>query len=125
MSPFYGMDSLYGQAIGLFSMANVISLLTLILSHVVYGLVSRKLAGKKGYEGYFWTGFLLGIIGLIYVAGLPVNRRRSRRRYADAQAMAEELGELLARLDGFGVSPSALWEAGAARLRRERAPQGE
>ena len=48
MSPFYGMDSLYGQAIGLFSMANVISLLTLILSHVVYGLVSRKLAGKKG-----------------------------------------------------------------------------
>ena len=93
MSPFYGMDSLYGQAIGLFSMANVISLLTLILSHVVYGLVSRKLAGKKGYEGYFWTGFLLGIIGLIYVAGLPVNRRRSRRRYADDDYETTDEGE--------------------------------
>ncbi len=93
MNPFYGMDSLYGQAIGLFSMANVISLLTLILSHVVYGLVSRKLAGKKGYEGYFWTGFLLGIIGLIYVAGLPVNRRRSRRRYADDDYGTTDEGE--------------------------------
>ena len=90
MSPFYGMDSLYGQAIGLFSMANVISLLTLILSHVVYGLVSRKLAGN---EGYFWTGFLLGIIGLIYVAGLPVNRRRSRRRYADDDYGTTDEGE--------------------------------
>ena len=79
MSPFYGMD--------------VISLLTLILSHVVYGLVSRKLAGKKGYEGYFWTGFLLGIIGLIYVAGLPVNRRHSRRRYADDAYETADEGE--------------------------------
>ena len=61
MSPFYGMDSLYGQAIGLFSMANVISLLTLLLSHVVYGLVSHKLAGKKGYEGYFGRGFCWGL----------------------------------------------------------------
>lgn len=48
-----------------------------------------------------------------------------RRRYEDARAMDAELSELMSRLDSFGVSLSALWEAGAARLRRERAPQGE
>ena len=35
------------------------------------GALSSTLAAKKGYSGYFWTGFLLGIWGLIYVAGLP------------------------------------------------------
>lgn len=38
------------------------------------GLLSRNLARKKGYTGYFWTGFFLLVLGLIYVAGLPDNR---------------------------------------------------
>ena len=97
------------------------------------------LSGRRLREGEAASGgFRRGLAGLPCLAGVPQSAASKaaeillralhalpRRRYADAQAMAEELGELLARLDGFGVSPSALWEAGAARLRRERAPQGE
>lgn len=43
----------------------------LCLVGFVCGTISQKLANKKHYKGYFWTGFFLGIIGLIYVAGLP------------------------------------------------------
>ena len=32
----------------------------------------HKLAVKKGYKGYFWTGFFWTVVGLIYVVGLPV-----------------------------------------------------
>jgi hypothetical protein len=32
-----------------------------------------KQARHKGYRGYFWTGFFLGLAGLIYVAGLPLS----------------------------------------------------
>lgn len=35
-------------------------------------ICAHKLAARKHYSGYFWTGFLLGIWGLLYVAGLPV-----------------------------------------------------
>lgn len=97
------------------------------------------LSGRRLREGEAASGgFRRGLAGLPCLADVPQTAAAKaaeillralhalpRRRYADAQAMAEELGELLARLDGFGVSPSALWEAGAARLRRERAPQGE
>ncbi len=38
----------------------------------VCGVLCKKLAAKKGYTGYFWTGFFLQVIGLIYVVGLPM-----------------------------------------------------
>lgn len=52
-----------------------IVLLALLVGGLVTGSLSAMLADKKGYRGYFWTGFLLGISGLIYVAGLPVSAR--------------------------------------------------
>lgn len=48
----------------------------LLILSVPFGLLTRNLAQKKGYTGYFWTGFLLLVIGLIYVAGLPDNREK-------------------------------------------------
>lgn len=39
---------------------------------LVTGFMAQRLASKKGYEGYFWTGFLLGVFGLLYVIGLPL-----------------------------------------------------
>lgn len=39
---------------------------------IFYGILTAKLAGKKGYRGYFFTGFFFTIIGLIYVVGLPL-----------------------------------------------------
>lgn len=47
-------------------------LLILLLGAIIMGILTHKLAGKKGWRGYFWTGFFLGIIGLIYVVGLPL-----------------------------------------------------
>ena len=43
---------------------------TLIVALITGGL-SKSLHGEKGYEGGFGIGFFLGVIGLIYAAGLP------------------------------------------------------
>ncbi len=53
-----------------------ISLLALV-PMIIYGILTAKLAGKKGYRGYFFTGFFFNIIGLIYVVGLPLAREAS------------------------------------------------
>ena len=44
----------------------------LIISCVLFGVVCHLIAKKKGYPGYFWTGFFLLLIGAVYVAALPV-----------------------------------------------------
>lgn len=57
-------------------MDNVLALLTTLIPYlffgICFGIVSYKVAGKKGYSGYFWTGFFLLVIGAVYVAALPV-----------------------------------------------------
>ena len=46
-----------------------------LLAAIIPGILSAKLARKKGYSGkYFWLGFFLSIFGLVYVAGLPDSR---------------------------------------------------
>ena len=37
------------------------------------GIVSHLIARKKGYSGYFWTGFFLWAFGVMYIASLPVS----------------------------------------------------
>ncbi len=49
-------------------------LFIVILMAAIMGFITHRLAGKKGYTGYFWPGFFQNIVGLIYVAGLPVRR---------------------------------------------------
>lgn len=39
---------------------------------IILGIFTSKLAAKKGYFGYFFTGFFFSFIGLIYVVGLPL-----------------------------------------------------
>lgn len=52
--------------------------LAFMLQGVVFGCLTQTLAEKKGYvNAYFWTGFLLSLIGLIYVACLPVRANTS------------------------------------------------
>jgi uncharacterized membrane protein len=43
---------------------------------IISGIFTAKLAKKKGYRGYFFTGFFFSLIGLIYVVGLPLARDR-------------------------------------------------
>ena len=42
-----------------------------LVSAVVFGLISRYIAQSKGYEGGFFWGFFLGIIGLLVVGFRP------------------------------------------------------
>ena len=46
-------------------------LLLLLIPHIIIGCLCKKLSYQKGYSGHFWTGFFLGILGLLYVIGLP------------------------------------------------------
>ena len=48
---------------------------------------------RKGYTGGFWIGFLLGIIGLIYSAGLPdVSKKKITQK--DKEQFIERADEL-------------------------------
>ena len=42
-----------------------------VILWIISGFLSLDLHKMKGYDGGFFLGFLLGIIGLIYSAGLP------------------------------------------------------
>lgn len=57
-----------------------------LIPSIIMGIFTAKLAGKKGYRGYFFTGFFFNFIGLIYVVGLPLAQDASgfvRRRLQD------------------------------------------
>ena len=52
-------------------------LLVALIPAVIMGIFTSKLAKKKGYRGYFFTGFFFSMIGLIYVVGLPLAKDRA------------------------------------------------
>ena len=55
----------------------VLVLGVLLLSNIIMGIFCCKLAHRKGYKGYFFTGFFFGMVGLVYVVGLPdLNARK-------------------------------------------------
>ena len=52
-------------------------LVVALIPAIIMSIFTAKLANKKGYRGYFFTGFFFAIIGLIYVVGLPMARDRA------------------------------------------------
>ena len=52
-------------------------LIVALIPAVIMGIFTAKLAKKKGYRGYFFTGFFFSMIGLIYVVGLPLSKDRA------------------------------------------------
>ncbi len=58
----------------------------ILLTAMVWGLITMKLAKRKGYRGYFWTGFFFWMIGLIYVVGLPLS---DEKRLADMKKLVQ------------------------------------
>ena len=45
-----------------------IGLIIGMIEAVVFGLITQAINEKKGYDGGFWWGFFLGVIGIIVVA---------------------------------------------------------
>ena len=57
--------------------ALVTTFLPLVLTCLGCGIVAHLIARKKGYPGYFWTGFFLWVFGVMYVASLPFSSASS------------------------------------------------
>ena len=58
----------------------------ILLNAVIFALLTMRLAKRKGYHGYFWTGFLFGMVGLIYVVGLPMS---DEKRLSDMKKLVQ------------------------------------
>lgn len=65
------MNTIIGGVVQIFSGVLVLILICWLFWKVVYGIFCLKLAHKKGYRGYFFTGFFWRKIGLNYVGSLP------------------------------------------------------
>lgn len=59
-------------------LAIFLPILLVIALACVHAFLTMKLAAAKGYAGYFWTGFFLQTIGLLYVIGLPMAKDNAR-----------------------------------------------
>ncbi len=46
----------------------------IIIVGIICGFISKSINESKGYDGGFWWGFLLSIIGIIVVAVRPFNK---------------------------------------------------
>lgn len=62
------------------------AVLGLALVAVFWGILTMKQAHHKGYRGYFWTGFFLWMVGLIYVVGLPLS---DEKRLSDMKKLVQ------------------------------------
>ena len=51
----------------------------LLVNSIVCGCLCTYLSLYKGRKLYFWVGFFCGVIGLIYVAGLPMDLKMRDR----------------------------------------------
>ena len=61
----------YG-VLGVFYMKYIIIAVCVFLAQAfIFGFITRAIARSKGYDGGFWWGFFLGLIGLIVVAVRP------------------------------------------------------
>ena len=65
------VNTMMGQALRTVVGVLLVIVACWLFKKVVYGIFCCKLAHKKGYKGYFFTGFFWGKIGLNYVAALP------------------------------------------------------
>ena len=60
-----------------------------LIYSLILGFIARYIAESKGYDGGFWWGFFLGVIGLLVVGFRPDNRT-SDPSSAELPAWAKE-----------------------------------
>ena len=57
-----------------------------IVYAIIFGMITKYVAESKGYEGRFWWGFFLGIIGLLVVGFRPNNNQQSYYSYSNSES---------------------------------------
>lgn len=67
-----------------------------IVSAVLFGAATMSHAEVKGYsKKYFWCGFVFGLFGLIYTAGLPLS---PEKRKEELKMLAHTVSDLFSFL---------------------------
>ncbi|MFR8176212.1 MAG: hypothetical protein ACLVB5_03525 [Christensenellales bacterium] len=67
----YVYDQIISEIDRIISNGGFLLFLIWFIQRTIIGILCFKLAEKKGYGGYFFTGALLGILGFVYVICLP------------------------------------------------------
>ena len=50
----------------------------MVIYCIICGALTNYIGNKKNMNNSFWWGFLLGILGLITVAGLPMQKEKEK-----------------------------------------------
>ena len=71
----------------------MVYLIGVLVYFIMFGLITKYVAESKGYEGGFWWGALLGIIGLLVVGFRPDKKQSNTDAYhqstpSDSEAIA-------------------------------------
>ena len=77
----------------------IISLIAYLVEACIFGAITKVINEKKGYEGGFWWGFFLGVIGIIVVACRDANYSVYDAPAGDGVYIPKKVGETPIDLD--------------------------
>lgn len=88
----------------------IIAVCVFLVQGLIFGFITRAIADSKGYDGGFWWGFFLGLLGLIVVAVRPTMTKVESDQGNTAASYTQAL-ERLAAMRDQGVITQAEFEA--------------
>lgn len=65
-----------------------------LIYSLVFGFLSKTIAESKGYEGGFWWGFFLGVIGLLVVGFRPDIRKMQNESNSPKVSVQQSLSQI-------------------------------
>lgn len=77
----------------------IIAVCVFLVQGLIFGFITRAIADSKGYDGGFWWGFFLGILGLIVVAVRPTMTKVESDQGNTAASYTQALERLAAMRD--------------------------
>ncbi len=81
----------------------IIGIVAFIFYWIICACLTMELYSKNGYDGGFWIGFLLGIIGLIYSAGLPDISKNEKEKFKDLTKEQSNASYIFCNKCGFPI----------------------
>lgn len=91
------------------SITVLISIIVFCAQGAIFGLVTHSIAESKGYEGGFWWGFFLSLLGVLVVAVRPARPTESVVAQTQSSTAANYAATLeqLAKLKDQGILTEA------------------